>query len=134
MNTRILLIGLASLMSATCTSRSQGTFVYDQQSFDHAIPPNLTYSIQPYQPMGQSFVPALSSIAFVQLDLFDGLPGNGMGATIYVDLLQDSITGTVLSSTAGVSMPDNFGGVANFFFPSSVALTSGTTYYLQPVV
>jgi hypothetical protein len=31
-------------------------------------------------------------------------------------------------------MPDGFFGVTNFFFSSGVTLTSGTTYYFQPIV
>jgi hypothetical protein len=51
-----------------------------------------------------------------------------------VNLLSDSITGTVLSATSPVFMPDGFSaGRTNFFFPNPVPVNPGTTYYFQPV-
>jgi hypothetical protein len=73
------------------------------------------------------------------LQLADAVSGNGSGARVYVNLRSDSITGTILATTASVFMPDGFGtganrGYTNFFFSTSVSLTPGTTYYFQPVV
>jgi len=64
----------------------------------------------------------------------DGNLHNSTGAVVYVNLLSGSFTGTVVSSTAPVFMPDNFVGTTNFVFASTVSLTPGTTYYFQPVV
>jgi len=127
-----------ALMLSALAARGQGTtFIYDQQSATNQGPAGGDGGapIQEDQPMGQSFTPALSSVGFVQLKFDDFNPGNGLGATVYVNLLANSITGTVLDSTAPVFMPDGFSfGITNFFFATPVAVTPGTTYYLQPVV
>jgi hypothetical protein len=112
----------------------QGTMIYDQQSetsraFDYAAP------IQEQQPTGQSFTPALSSVGFVQLEFIDAHPGNGLGATVYVNLRADSLSGTILGSTAPVFMPDSFSyGITSFSFGTPVGVNPDTTYYFQPVV
>jgi len=115
-------------------AHGQGTFVYDQQSAMAPAGP-LGYPIQIEQPLGQSFAPSLASIGFVQMEFFDVHPGNGTGATVYVNIRGGSITGPILNSTAPVFMPDGFpsDGVTNFFFSSAVPVAPGTTYYLQPV-
>jgi hypothetical protein len=122
------------LVLAACCARGQGTFQYDQQS---ATSPSggSGFSIQENQPMGQSFTPTLSSVGFVQLE-FSDYPDNGTaGATVYVNLLANSITGTALESTTPVSMPDGASDyVATFLFATPVSVTPGTTYYFQPVV
>ncbi len=128
---------LASLL--TSVARGQGTFVYDQQSSDETKPGQAAAGIQVSQPMGQSFTPAFSAIDFIRLQLFDINPGNALGAMIVVNLRANSITGAVLAATSPVFLPDGFGdfnlvGFTNFFFPVSVALTPGLTYYFQPVV
>jgi hypothetical protein len=134
MKTKLALAQATALFSAFCYIRGQGTFVYDQQSFSSTIPPNITYQIEANQPIGQSFTPTLSAVGFVQLELGDSVNLNGVGATVYVNLRADSITGPVLSSTEPVFMPDNFFGATNFFFSSPISVTPQTTYYFQPVV
>jgi hypothetical protein len=127
------------LLSAVLIGRGQGTLQYDQQSV-----PNDTFSgdflvIQTNGPIGQSFVPSLSSVGFVRMLLADGNPGNHLGGTVYFNLRADSITGPILGSTDPVFMPDGYNSVGNqsptnFFFSTPVAVTPGTTYYLEPVV
>jgi len=124
---------LAILVLATFTLYGQGTFIYDQQSSDESNISGLI-SIQPYQPMGQSFTPGLSAIGFIRLALQDINPGNSLGAAVYVNLRTGSIGGSILSSTDVVFMPDSFFGVTNFFLSSPILLTPGVTYYFQPVV
>jgi hypothetical protein len=114
----------------------QGTFTYDQQIIASDTTQGGGLNLQQFLPIGQSFTPALSSIDFIRLSIFDANPGNGLGAWINLNLRSGSITGAVISSTSPVFMPDGFGqpslrGITNFFFPSSVALTSGTTYYFD---
>src|ERR1041384_4587098 len=111
---------------------AQGTFIYDQQSSDETFVNGLA-GIQPNQPIGQSFIPVLSSVGFIRLVLADENPNNGFGATLYVNLRSGGITGPVLSSTDPVMLPDSFGvgsnGFVNFFFQAPPTLTPGTTYY-----
>jgi hypothetical protein len=135
MKTKFAFAQLAGLFFVVCSVRGQGTLVYDQQSSaSEPYPPGFTTQIQPYQPFGQSFVPALSSIGFLRLYLSDTTFPNGPGAAIYVNLRTDSITGPVIAATSPVLMPGGFFGYTNFFFPAPAAVTPGTTYYLQPVV
>ena len=126
------------------TAYGQGTFIYDQQSWTNAGVGSGGAPIQADQPMGQSFTPTLSSIGFVQLEFEDGHSGNGLGATVFLNLWSGSISnGTLLSSTDPVFMPDGFGTgtgsfgfltPTNFYFSTPVPVTPGTTYYVQPVV
>ena len=80
-------------------ARGQGTMIYDQQSATSQDLGVGGVPIEQLQPMGQPFAPALSSVGFVQFEFTDFNPGNGLGATVYVNLLAGSITGTVLDST-----------------------------------
>jgi len=121
---------LITLFLTVWLAHAQGTFIYDQQStnlIEGAV------GLQSDQPMGQSFTPTLPSIAFVIFNLYDGDFLHNLGGTVYVNLRSTSITGTILSSTTPVFMPDGFFGITNFLFSTPVAVTPGVTYYLQPV-
>jgi hypothetical protein len=129
---RCALLLLAASFGAV-SMLAQGVFIYDQQSATEATGGGGVAVIQSLQPMGQSFIPTNSSVGFIRL--FTGDTSlNGLGATLFVKLLQDSIIGSVLGSTDPVLMPDGFSGYVNFFFSTPVAVTPGTTYYFQPVV
>jgi hypothetical protein len=115
--------------------RGQGVVMYDQQSSDESIPGETWIAIQPYQPVGQSFTPSLSSVGFVRLQVYDGDVGNSRGATMYVNLRANSMSGTILSSTTPVSLPDGFfGGFQDFFFSTPVTVAPNSAYYFQPVI
>jgi hypothetical protein len=126
-------------LSLPLVASAQGTFVFDQQSSDESNGGSSANIIQDAQPTGQSFTPSLNGIRFVRLNLFDETRNNGIGATIYVNLRSDSITGPIVDSTGPVTLPDNFGlplntGFVTFLFPAEVPLQPGTKYFLQPVV
>ena len=130
-----LLTFQTALMLSALAARGQGTMIYDQQSATNRSISGGGYPFQAEQPAGQSFTPALASIGFVQFEFWDDYPEGGVGATVYVNLLAGSISGTVLDSTAPVFIPYGFAsGITNFFFATPVAVTPGTTYYLQPVL
>jgi hypothetical protein len=137
MKTCLIPIQIA-VLSAVFSARSQGTFVYDQQSADETSGGGSLAIIQSNEPVGQSFTPGLSSVGFVRLYMADANPSNALGATVYVNLLANSITGPVIGSTVPVFMPNNFGwgtnGYVNFYFSTPVAVTPGVTYYFNPVV
>lgn len=116
------------------TIQAQGTLVYDQQSANESTSGGLTLVIQANQPIGQSFTPSLTSVGFVRLAMGDANFNNGIGATVYVNLRENSLTGNILSSTDPVFMADRFGGYQTFFFQSPVSVNPGTTYFFQPVV
>lgn len=121
----------AALFLTTSFANGRGTFVYDQQST------NLIEGaafLQSGQPMGQSFGPTLSSVGFVMLNLYDSDALQHSGATVYLNLRSDSITGTILSSSTQVFLPDGFFGITTFLFSTPVTITPGVTYYLQPLI
>jgi hypothetical protein len=129
---------LPALLAVVFSAQSQGTFVYDQQSATESLVSESATAIQTNQPLGQSFTPSLSSVGFIRLNLWDQNPNNGLGATVYVNLLADSITGPIIGSSALVWMPNGFGwgtnAYVNFYFTTPVTVTPGMTYYLNPVV
>jgi len=132
--TQVILLTICTavfLIAQSCLG--QGTFIYDQESANETTRGGQSGVIQANQPIGQSFTPALSAIQFVRLSLGDTAI-NGIGATVYVNLRTNSITGPILASTAPVSMPDAFDGHPNFFFETPVPLAPGTTYFIQPIV
>jgi hypothetical protein len=119
------------------TALGQGTFVYDQQAYDNEFPPPFgsgsAIQLIP-TPFGQSFTPTLSSVGFIRLIFADHSPSNGLGATLFVNLRADSLSGAILSTTPAVTLPDSFRGTADFFFPAPVAVTPGVKYYFEPLV
>src|SRR5665213_3231787 len=136
----------AMLIAFSLQIHAQG-LVYDQQSAANGVSLYDNYVdglyIQP-EPLTQSFIATLSAVDFIQLE-FEDVPSNGNnGATVYVNLWTSSPninSATLIGSTTPVYMPDGFmntgvggGGVTNFYFSTSIALTAGQTYYLQPVV
>jgi hypothetical protein len=137
----------AMLVAVSLQTHAQGTLIYDQQSATNPYSIHAPFTdglyIQEDSPLLQSFIPAFSTVGFVQLE-FEDVPSNGTnGATVYVNLWTGSTrtnTATFLGSTTPVYMPDGFingpyyTGVTNFYFPTPITLTLGQTYYLQPVV
>jgi hypothetical protein len=132
---KIFSVTSAFLLSAALSAFSQGTsFVYDQQSSTNSG----YYGYgggQPFQQMlpttGQSFTPSLSGIDFIRLSIADGNLTDGLGSTWFLNLHSDSITGPILGTTASVDLPDTFAGAANFYFPSTIPLTPGTSYFFD---
>jgi hypothetical protein len=153
---KTLILFTVMLGTAGLSAYAQGTLIYDQQSSDKTWPSIYRMNIQSGQPLGQSFVPSLSSIDFIQLYVVNSLSPVGPGprtrttpdATVYVNLWAGSIgDGVLLASTLPVFLSGGavnfadpfspsgaFAGVTNFFFPTPVTLIPGTTYYFQPVV
>src|SRR6266705_942449 len=112
-------------------------YFYDQQSSTNESPwpygsGSTLQQIPP--PYGQSFTPTLTSINFIRLNLNDANINDGLGATIYVNLHADSLSGAVIGTTAAVTMPNSFTGPATFLFPNSLPLVAGERYYFEPLV
>jgi hypothetical protein len=119
-----LKIGFFAFALGTGLACAQGTFVFDQQetgTVDGSIGLNRT-------PLGQSFTPTFDSIGFVEFQLINGVAGS----TFTVNVRGGSISGSVLGTTDPVAY--NSSGIYDFFFSTPVSLTSGTQYYLEPVV
>jgi hypothetical protein len=124
-----LLCNFALVLLVTFRTHGQGTLTIDQQN-DLALG---VCPIQTNMPVGQSFVPSLTGVGFIQLGLLDQNLNNGLGATAYVNLRSGSITGTILATSTTFSMPDNWNGhtLSTFYFTTPVAVTPGTTYYFD---
>ena len=112
---------------------AQEIFIYDEQSSIEGNYGEGGSVIQPAQPMGQSFTPELSSVGFVRLYISDDSVGY-VGGNVYVKLLANSITGTLLGQSQSVLIPTGgFAQPVNFLFTTPVSVTSGVTYYFQPI-
>ncbi len=116
-----------AVIMATSRLLAQGTMFVDQQSFNLATAITST-SIAG---IGQSFTPALSGIAYVQLAVGD----NDSGSLLYVNLRQGSLTGPIIGATDTQPVTTDDPHVpATFFFPFTVALNPGTIYVFEPVI
>src|SRR5258708_5976473 len=106
MKTLLFSVLLAIVSIGLSVHGQDTTLVYDQQSAPNSVRGSYGSPIQEDQPMGQSFTPSLDGVGFVQLQFLDTHPTNGLGATVFVNLLADSISGSILGATAPVFMPD----------------------------
>lgn len=129
MNAKIISITIA-IFFTTWFALGQG-LIYDQQSTNLIEGAGFLKSDQP---MGQSFTPSLSSIRFISLLLYDSDGLHSSGATVFVNLRSNSITGAIMSSTTPIFLPNLFSGVTNFLFTAAVPIVPGITYYFQPVI
>jgi len=127
-------IGTILSLSLLLNAHGQATFVYDQQSSTESNTGEGAPGIQLTQPLGQSFTPTLSQVAFVRLWLSDATFGNGLGAAVFVNLCANSVTGSVIAVSVPVSMPDNFSGFRDFFFSAPAAVTPEQQYFFRVVV
>lgn len=119
---------------ATGTARSQGTFVYDQQSSSEETQPIGGSRIQFYGSVGQSFTPSLSAVGFVRVKLYDIAPGNTLGATLVMNLRANAINGTIIGTATPLVLTDGFAGSANFFFSTAVQVVPNLTYFFETTV
>jgi hypothetical protein len=126
-------VAIAATLILGCAAFAQGTMIFDQSSSTTNNTGEFLANIQASQPIGQSFTPSLDGVGFVRLYVSDRNT-DGVGTTIFVNLISGSITGSVISATAPVFVPDGFHGFTDFFFPGNAAVTPGSTYYLRPVV
>ncbi len=114
-----------SVLLATSRLLAQGTMLVDQQSFDLATGSTST----PVFGIGQSFTPSLTAIVYVQFGLADN-----PGSSLFVNLRQNSMSGPIIGTSDTQLIPSNAHIPTTFFFSSSVTLTPGTQYFLEPVV
>jgi hypothetical protein len=133
-----LVVGLC--LATTLQLHGQG-FVYDQQSATTPERNDYDNLIISRQLLLQAFVPTLSSIGFVQLELTDYPDTSSSGARICVGVYSGSPNApTLLGTTELVYLPPNFNndgiaysGLADFYFATPIALTPEQTYYFAPV-
>jgi len=116
------------------------SYIYDQESA--TTPETVDYDnlYISSQMLMQSFVPTLSSIDFVQLEITDYPDSSTSGAKLAVGIYSGSPSAPILLGASElVSLPDNFhndgiaySGIATFDFANAISLTPGETYYIVP--
>jgi hypothetical protein len=105
----------------------QGTLLVDQQSFDLATS---TTAIN-IDGIGQSFTPMFSSIDYIQL----GVSDSKAGSLLFVNLRQNSMTGPITGTTDTQPITTIDAHLpTTFLFSSTVPLTPGVQYFLEPVI
>ena len=80
-------------------------------------------------PIGQEFVPALSSLDFVDLRLYGG--GGSATGTFEVRIHSGSISAPILAASSPASTTDGMERVTHFEFGAPVTLTPGSTYVIE---
>jgi hypothetical protein len=61
----------------------------------------------------------------------DNNPQELLGGTFLINLRSDSVTGTILGSTASVVLPNSTFRAVDFIFNTGLIVTPGTTYYFD---
>jgi len=126
------------LFLATALQLHGQGYVYDQESATTPLNINYdTFDISRLMLM-QAFVPTLSSIDFVQLEISDYPDSSTSGEKICVGIYSGSPSEpTLLGTSELVSLPANFhndgiaySGVVTFYFATAVTLDPGQTYYI----
>jgi hypothetical protein len=130
-----------SLLLATALQLHGQSYIYDQESA--TTPETVDYDnlYISSQMLMQSFVPTLSSIDFVQLEITDYPDSSTSGAKLAVGIYSGSPSdSTLLASSELVSLPANFNndgigtsGIATFYFATAISITPEEIYYIEPV-
>ena len=112
-----LKLAAAIFLVTALQARAQGTLVFDQQSAT-APEKGVFDSFDLYKQLFmESFVPTLSSIGFVQLQLWDYLDTNTTGARMAVGVYSGSPSDpTLLASTELVYLPPDFNNLESDTF------------------
>ena len=130
---KLTILTAVSMALVTPCAFSQGTVVFDQESFTGSPSFDQLTSITSGQPMGQSFTPSLAAVGFINFVMSGGLdlkPG-----TAYIVIHSGSITGPVLGTSEAVNVaPPISPGIITFNFDTPVVVTPGTMYYFQPII
>lgn len=122
---------LAALVPLPLAARAQNNLFYDQ-----IAPSGTTYNTNSYLGLQQggivqSFTPTRQSVDYIQILLANFTPDYTPPGAFYINLRTGSFDGPVLASTFPVA---GAWGPATFYFPASVHVTPGTTYYFEPRV
>jgi hypothetical protein len=127
---------LLFILIAGVSASAQGTFIYDQQSSTDETPWPVGSGGAAMQqigaPWGQSFTPTLGGVDFIRLLLYSHAPPGQSQTTVYANLRSGSITGPIIGTTDSVLLTYPFTGPVNFFFPTTIPVTPGLTYFFDP--
>ncbi len=86
-------------------------YIWDQSNY--LLKPGSRRNVENYSPMGQEFTPDSTILEIVQLHMhnYDTSPTH-----LSVNILADSITGTLVGSSSLTILPADFDGTATFLF------------------
>jgi hypothetical protein len=125
---------LATLSAVACTTASAATFTIDQHNDSQVTFSGLTTR----QTIGQSFRPTVGSMNAVELQINDQSPSFIDGPTdLFVRIRAGTIGGSILGTSAATSCDDQLSGdpvLTRFLFGAPVALTPGSTYWIEFVM
>jgi hypothetical protein len=130
------LLAAAMLMAFWASPATVRALPFTGDQVNDAFAPDLFVSIQFFGPIGQEFTPTRPSLDVVELITtdFEGVVGApSVGANLFVNIRQSTITGPI-AGTSSVALPDHFGGITHFDFPSAVSLVPGNLYVIEAVV
>jgi hypothetical protein len=123
-------------LSLLAWQRAEADLIIDQQNA-YTGGPVQGWTIILFQPMGQTFVPTFDSMNVVILNLQDDAPFFGGGP--WAVEVHQGLDGALLGTSQAVSLPAGFGDgnaaglPVEFDFASSIPLTPGSTYSLEPI-
>jgi hypothetical protein len=139
---RLVGAGTVVLMLFAAGQTARGSQVIDQSylPFHPSSGFDEVYSLTPLGPvsnlpLGQQFVPTLTSMNFLDLWIEDAASDDPATATIQVNIRATSISGTILGTATAVAPAEiNLSGgttLTEFDFSSPISLTRGATYVIQ---
>lgn len=119
----------AAMLVATMFGQAQAALIVDQQQLANTSGGSANYSF------GQSFTPAASSIEWAEFVLLNQ-QGPGSPVDLQLSVLDGLVgtygmDGTVLASSAVVTLSDSSFSNVLFQLPTPLTLTPGNTYVLQ---
>lgn len=124
-------MAVATLATVACTATSAATFTIDQRNDTLPILGGLTTS----QTIGQSFRPTVGSMNAVELQINDQSPTFLDGPTdLFVRIRAGTIGGSILGTSAATSYGDQATAdpvITRFLFGAPLALTPGSTYWIE---
>jgi hypothetical protein len=138
---RLIGVGTVVLVLFAAGQTAHGSQIVDQSylPFHPSSGFDEVYSVSPRNPtnlpLGQQFVPTLTSLNFLDLWIEDAASDDPATATIQVNIRAASISGTILGTSTAVAPAEiNLGGgttLTEFDFSSPISLTPGLTYVIQ---
>ena len=108
-----------------------GQFFPDQQNITTV---SAAWSAVYLAPIGQEFVPTVTTMNGVELMLSNTDLTSPLPATLFVRVREGAVTGSVLGTSDARILEFGISGVVDFDFPTSVRLAPGGTYVLEIVV
>jgi len=90
--------------------------------------------IQGLAPIGQEFVPSGNKLGVVELRTYDGVTGNQLGATLQVNIHENTIAGAIIGTSVAVPLGDGFAGETHFDMQNTVGLMPGNAYVVEVLV